>query len=146
MAARKCGKKNFPAKSDNVQGDGGEKLLYTQQQQHYCTVQLAKSVKRAGKNSPPSAFSLKPTPTWSDFDSIYQEEPNHQRWCAKWKPGRNACTSHACFLHAWRRLACWVGACKQNFCVGAQSEVYQECVVGREAEQGRKKKLFICLA
>ena len=50
--------------------------------------------------------------------------PNHQRRHAKWKLSRNMHTSHTRFLHVWHRFVCSVGACRQNFCVGAQSEPY----------------------
>ncbi len=41
-------------------------------------------------------------------------------------------TLHTRFLHVWRRLACSVDAYWQNFfCIGAQEEVYWECVAGR---------------
>ena len=60
-----------------------------------------------------------------DHDRIYIIKlPNQQRWYAKWKLSWNIYTSHTCFLHVWRWFVCSVGAYEQNFCLGAQSEVY----------------------
>ncbi len=56
--------------------------------------------------------------------------PNHQRWHAKMEaPSKYVHVAYV-YLHVWRRFVCSVGACQQNFCVGDQEEVYQECVVG----------------
>ncbi len=56
--------------------------------------------------------------------------PNHQLWYAKWKLSRNMSTLRKRFCTFGANLLCSVDAYWQNFCTGAQEEVYQECVVG----------------
>ena len=51
--------------------------------------------------------------------------PNHQGWYAKWKLSRiHVFTPFGTDLHVQSVLI------DKNLCIGAQSEVYQECVVG----------------
>ncbi len=62
-----------------------------------------------------------------------ERSPTTNSGMQKWKLSRNRYTLHArCFFFArlMRRLARAVGACRQNFCIGAQQEVCQECVAG----------------
>ena len=59
--------------------------------------------------------------------------PNQQRWHAKWKLSRNTHTLRTCFFF-FARLAPLSHSqsvlIDESICVGAQSEAYQECVVG----------------
>ncbi len=57
--------------------------------------------------------------------------PNHQRWHAKMEPqSKHAHIAHAFLPRLAPDFACSVGAYQQNFCIGAQQEVYQGSVVG----------------
>ena len=71
---------------------------------------------------PSSTKSIKST---SFFGGRDQQLPNQKRWDAKNGSSVGTCTRCVYALCTFgRRLACSVGAYKQNFCMGVPSDVY----------------------
>ncbi len=78
---------------------------------------------------------------------MWEREPNQRRWHAKMEaPSEYVHIAYTFFCTFGADLYASVGAYQQNFCIGAQSEVYQDCAVGRERvnynKRGKKLILF----